>query len=156
MSILSWNCRGAGKAATVRETRELVRKFAPTLLCIVETQIDRVRVENLASSFGFDNAFAVSSQGRSGGLGIFWNNPIKVEILGYSKYHIDVKISDLGGDPWRFSCFYGEAQTHLRQNMWDTMKNLSTLSNLPWLCMGDFNEVLRHDEHDGVGTRSQA
>ena len=36
------------------------------------------------------------------------------------------------------------------------MKNLSTLSNLLWLCMGDFNEVLRHDEHDDIGTRSQA
>lgn len=50
MSILSWNCRGAGKVATVRELRDLARKFAPTMLCIVETQLDRSRVENLAST----------------------------------------------------------------------------------------------------------
>ena len=36
------------------------------------------------------------------------------------------------------------------------MKNLSTLQDLPWVCIGYFNEVLRHDEHDGIGTRSQS
>lgn len=59
-------------------------------------------------------------------------------------------------DPWRLSYFYGEAQTHLRHNTWDTMRNLATLHDMPWVCLGDFNEVLRHDEHDGIGTRSQS
>lgn len=27
---------------------------------------------------------------------------------------------------------------------------------MAWVCIGDFNEVLRHDEHDGVGMRSQS
>lgn len=36
------------------------------------------------------------------------------------------------------------------------MKNISTLSDLPWLCLGDFNEVLRPDEHQGVGQCSNA
>ena len=71
MSVLSWNCRGAGNAATVRELREIAKEFAPTLLCIVETRIERTRVESLAGTIGNDNGYAVSSQGRSGGLGIF-------------------------------------------------------------------------------------
>ena len=74
MSVLSWNCRGAGNAATVRELRDIANNFAPTLFCIVETQIDRSRVEKLAGSIGYDNGYAVSSQGRSGGIGIFWKN----------------------------------------------------------------------------------
>lgn len=51
---------------------------------------------------------------------------------------------------------YGEAQTHLRHQTWTTLKNISTTSNLPWLCLGVFNEVLRLEEHDGVGQRSNA
>ena len=88
---------GLGNTATVKELRELVRKFAPTVLCVLETQIHKARVVSLKSTLGFDNAFAVSSSGRSGGLGIFWNNKIKVEILPYSQYHIDAVVTESGG-----------------------------------------------------------
>lgn len=71
MSIISWNCQGAGKALTIRELCEIAKEFAPTLLCIVEIQIDKVRVESLASAIGFDKSYAISSNGRSGGIGIF-------------------------------------------------------------------------------------
>jgi hypothetical protein len=42
----------------------------------METQISKRCVENLA----YDNAFAVGSDGRSGGLGLFWNNSVNVEV----------------------------------------------------------------------------
>ena len=71
MSVMCWNCRRVGNAATVNELRDLARKFSPTLLCIVETQIEGSRVENLAGTLGYDKAFAVDSRGRSGGLGLF-------------------------------------------------------------------------------------
>ena len=149
MNLLCWNCRGAGKAATIRELRDLAKQFAPTVLCIVETQIERTRVESLAGTIGYDNGYAVSSQGRSGGLGFFWNNPIKIEILGYSVYHIDCSVEEPGSDPWRMTLFYGEAQTHLRYQAWDVLKGISTFSNLPWICIGDFNEVLDASEQFG-------
>lgn len=81
MSILCWNYRGAGRPETVRELRNLATQFSPLVLCVIETQLPAVRVENLASTLGFDNSFAVSSCGRSGGLGVFWNNTINLEIL---------------------------------------------------------------------------
>lgn len=155
MNLLSWNYRGLGNAPTVQEMREVALKFAPKVLCIVETQIGRDRAEKLASTLGFDCSFAVGSTGRSGGLALYRNNEIKIENLGYSQYHIDMKISELGGDPWRLSCFYGEAQTHLRHRTWDTMRNLAALHAMPWVCIEDFNEVLRYDENDGIGQRSQ-
>ena len=89
MSTFCWNCRGVGNTATVQELRDFARKLAPTLLCIVETQIGGSRVENLAGTLGYDNAYAVDSEGRSGGIGLFWNNGIKIDILGYSCYHLD-------------------------------------------------------------------
>ena len=98
MSVFCWNCHGAGKPAAVRELRDFALKFAPTVLCIVETQISGVRVEAFASTLGYDNSYAMNSQGRSGGIGKFWNNTIDVEILGDSVYHIDAKIQGMGQD----------------------------------------------------------
>ena len=71
MSTLFLNCRGLGNAATVRELRDFVKDFAPSILCVAETQLQRARVESLAGTLGFDQGFAVSSTGRSGGLAIF-------------------------------------------------------------------------------------
>jgi exonuclease III len=61
-----------GNAATIKELRELAKKFAPTVLCVQETQIHKSWVvEGLKGTLGFDNSFAVSSNGRSGGIGFF-------------------------------------------------------------------------------------
>jgi hypothetical protein len=57
---------------------------------------------------------------------------------------------------WRLTCVYGEAKTHERFRTWNMLKDISSNNSLPWLCIGDFNEVLRVDEHVGIGQRSQA
>ena len=68
----------------MKELRDLVKQVAPTVLCVLETQVHKARVESLKGTLGYDNSFAVSSLGRSGGLGIFWNNNTRVELLPYS------------------------------------------------------------------------
>ena len=156
MSTLCWNCRGAGKPTTVRELRDLAKQFAPSILCILETQVERTRVESLAGSIGFTNSFAVSSSGRSGGLGIFWNEEIKLEVLGYSEYHIDVSVEQMVETKTRITFVYGEAQTSERYKTWDMLHGIAGTSNEPWVVIGDFNEVLHAHEHDGIGQRSQA
>jgi hypothetical protein len=69
MSHFSVNCRGVGNVSIIRELCYFVVEFAPSVLCIHETQISRSHVEALASTFGFDQAFAVDSDGRSRWLG---------------------------------------------------------------------------------------
>jgi exonuclease III len=71
MSCLSWSCRGLGNVAPVKELRDLAKQFAPSVLCVQETQVHKSRVESLKNTLGLDQAFAVSSQSHSGGLGIF-------------------------------------------------------------------------------------
>jgi hypothetical protein len=38
--------------------------------------------------------------------------------------------------------------------MWDTLRNLKIMSNLPWLVVGDFNEALWQEEHLSYTARS--
>jgi hypothetical protein len=111
-------------------------------------------VEGLARRLGFDNSFAVSSDGRSGGLGVFWNKEIKLHFLPFSQYHIDAIITEGNEEPWRLTCVYGEAQVAERHKTWDVLKFIKSSSPLPWMCIGDFNEVLHQHEHMGVAERS--
>lgn len=43
-----------------------------------------------------------------------------------------------------------------RYKTWNMLRGIVGVSNLPWVAMGDFNEVIHAHEHDGVGQRSQA
>ena len=153
MSVLSLNCRGLGGAAAVRDLRMLAERHAPSILCVVETQLHKTRVEGLSHSLGFNKSFAVSSLGRSGGIGIFWNDSINMEVLPYSQYHVDVIVSEQGRDPWRLTVVYGEAQVQERHKTWDMLKFIRSSNDLPWLCIGDFNEVLRREEQMGPNDR---
>lgn len=154
MNMLCSNFHGVGNAATIHE---LAKKFAPTILYIIDTQINRVRVEALVGTLGYDITYAIDSQGRSGGIGILWNNLVKIEILGYwFIMFIALCVLDPGEEAWRLSCVYREAQMHLRPQNLGCVKRHKTSSTLPWLCIGDFNEVLHPDAHECIGERGDA
>ena len=51
---------------------------------------------------------------------------------------------------------YGEAQTSERFKIWNLVKHIKSSNALPWVCIGDFNEVLHRSEHEGVQERSYA
>ncbi|KAK4425003.1 hypothetical protein Salat_1693900 [Sesamum alatum] len=44
---------------------------------------------------------------------------------------------------------YGESDQNKRKIFWALLKKLSDSSTLPWLCMGDYNEVLHEHEKEG-------
>lgn len=71
MLTLCWNCRGLGDPATVHELHDLAQECALAILCMVETQIAKYRVEGLASTLGYDSAYGVSISGRSGGMCLY-------------------------------------------------------------------------------------
>jgi hypothetical protein len=95
-------------------------------------------VEGLSRTLGYDRSFAVSSSGRSGGLGIFWNNNTNVQILPFSQYHIDSIITEQDQEPWRLTCVYGKAQTNQRFKTWDMLKFIRSSSGFTMGMHGGF------------------
>ncbi|KAG2583695.1 hypothetical protein PVAP13_6KG193318 [Panicum virgatum] len=53
----------------------------------------------------------------------------------------------------RVTGFYGEPRRERRKESWYLMRFLRAQSSSPWLCVGDFNEVLSVDEQFGVNER---
>jgi hypothetical protein len=84
----------------------------------------------------------------SGGLALFWHESLFVEIQSVNERYIDVHVCESLNKPqWRLTCVYGEPRVEDRHRMWDALRHLSTLSGLPWLVVGDFNEALWQEEH---------
>ena len=78
---------------------------------------------------------------------MLWKREVALEIMGYSRNHIDAIISEQDtGFKWRMTGFYGNSETHRRQESWDELVALNRKFQLPWLCYGDFNEILSGEE----------
>jgi hypothetical protein len=80
-----------------------------------------------------------------------------VSLQSMSKSHIDITLScaNLNVVQWRFTGFYGEPRRELRKESWYLLRFLRAHSVVPWLCAGDFNEVLHGGEHFAKNEREE-
>lgn len=151
MNLLSVNCRGCGQDAAVQELHQLVEEKKPAMVFLMETRMGEDRAMGLQRRLGFANSCIVKSDGQSGGLMLLWRGDVTVCELSKSKSHVDVILScdRMRTTEWRFTGFYGEPRRERRKESWYLMRFLRAQSALPWLCVGDFNEVLLPEEHIG-------
>lgn len=148
MKTLSWKCRGLGQTATVPALCELVRVRNPDVIFLFETLSFSVRLEALRVKLKFDFCLSLDCIGHSGGITVLWRSNTNVSVLGYSRNHIDLLVSDLNGN-WRLTGFYGFPERGRRRLSWNFLQNLASQSDLPWACIGDFNNLLSSSEKRG-------
>ena len=84
---------------------------------------------------------------------MYWKNELLVDVVSSSLNHIDAIINKDSDAAWRFTGFYGELETHKRHESWELLRRLHHQNSLPWLCAGDFNEILKQGEKLGGPTR---
>ncbi|XP_019161998.1 PREDICTED: uncharacterized protein LOC109158536 [Ipomoea nil] len=134
----------------VQVLADLVRSKRPSVVYLIETFVDKQRMETIRVHLGFDCVFTVDADGHSGGLALLWNNTVDLRVTGYSSNHVDTEVRlDVGSPCWRFTGFYGYPQRQRRREAWDLLRSLSVRSRLPWAVMGDYNDLLDQFEKRG-------
>ncbi|KAL0011082.1 hypothetical protein SO802_006190 [Lithocarpus litseifolius] len=142
MSILSWNCRELGNPPSVKGLTKAIQKEDPNFVFLCETKLPKRRMEGMKRKLGFLEGFIVPSAGQSGGLALLWKKNIKVDIISFTRWYIDVLILDYEvNEVWRLTGFYGQLDTRLREETWKMLEALASINQSPWLVIGDFNEI---------------
>jgi hypothetical protein len=96
----------------------------------------------------------VDNIGRSGGLDLFWNKEVDVEIKNYNQRHINAEVcSEPNGQAWKFTGFYGNFEPGKWRKGWSLLRYLSSLNPQAWLCLSDFNEITKDSEKFGAALR---
>jgi exonuclease III len=97
----------------------MVKVKCPDMVFLMETKLrQKKKEEEIRTSMGFNNVFAVDCVGRSRGIALLWNNDMGIdleekkdmgiEIQNYSLRHINATVTPLDGrEAWKFTCFYG-------------------------------------------------
>jgi hypothetical protein len=94
-------------------------------------------------------------EGKGGGLALFCNDTVGIDLITFGSHHIDVIVSDGLGIKWRNTFVYGEPHPQDRPKFWKLIKRIRPMSAEPWLMAGDFNEALFQLERISVRRRNE-
>ncbi|BFG35168.1 hypothetical protein CerSpe_214420 [Prunus speciosa] len=150
MSYLSWNCQALGSDLTIRSLKEIIKRNRPSIVFLMETKAKHDRLKKISQEMGFQECFCVESLGQAGGLGLWWDNSVEVQILDFSKFLIDTEVKEKEGERvWRISWIYGTPYNEEKGDFWRWLSNCLQPGLLPWMCIGDFNEIIWEFEKKG-------
>ena len=149
MRALSLNYHGLGNPQTVHELHNLVKKEGPNVVFLMETRLFASSLEWLRIRLNMRGCLGVERQGQGGGLALMWDASVNVDIQSYSSHHINAEVRQSDGTQWRITGFYGYPEVALRDRSWALLRHLGTLSDVPWLALGDFNEITQQEKLSG-------
>uniref|UniRef100_A0A803P9U4 Reverse transcriptase domain-containing protein n=1 Tax=Cannabis sativa TaxID=3483 RepID=A0A803P9U4_CANSA len=140
---------GLGNPWTLKTLCSHVKDHHPGMIFLAETRLNEAAMERIRIVLGFDSCFVVAARGKSGGLALLWKDSWEVTINSFTVSHIDAKVENGLGFFWSFTGFYGSPDPGGRKQSWLLMERLRDMRQGPWICGGDFNEIMREKEKKG-------
>ncbi|XP_050365473.1 uncharacterized protein LOC126784002 [Argentina anserina] len=150
MIAISWNCQGLGKSLTIKTLGEFIQSHKVDFVFLSETHNDDVVVNKVMKDLKFCKSFTVPPIDSAGGLCLWWNQDYTVVISDFSKNFVDTLITDPAiGQEFRVTWMYGPPYYEEKQEFWSKWYSSDQRNNIPWLVVGDLNEMMCSDEKDG-------
>ncbi|KAG5531780.1 hypothetical protein RHGRI_026412 [Rhododendron griersonianum] len=140
MLVLTWNCQGIGHTLTSQALGDLVRKNRPSIIFLMETKNNKAKLEAIRRCLKFDSSSYVEPEGLSGGLALWWNKEVEIDVELASKNFFHIIVTDKSvSSCWTATFVYGCPMRSGRAIVWENIIQIAQSEKLPWLCMGDFN-----------------
>lgn len=127
----------------------LVREKALKVLFLMETKQTVDKIKKIQAYLHYNSMLAVLCVRRPGGLAMLWKDDVDLHVQTYSLNHIDARIITDPSSPWRLMRFYGRPEEHRKHESWEYLRHLRSQDSLPWICLGDYNEILSSNEKQG-------
>ena len=154
MNAICWNCQELGNPCTIKALQKVVLEEDPILGVIIETKLVVSEMEGIKSKLDRQQGLVVPSIKWGGGSALLWRSSTEVDVQAFSPRHIDAIVTEEHGNrTWRFIGFYGHPKTSKRNESWRLLEELGKRSDLPWICIGDFNEILHLRDKVGGNLR---
>ena len=131
---------------------ELHRRHRPNILIIIEPRISEARAQGVINTLPYSHSSRVDPAGFSGGIWLLWNEgpSFSVEIITCSEHSIHALIKVHSPSlSFLFTAVYAPPQFNRRKPFWDYLQNLAVNISLPWLLLGDFNDMISKEEKLG-------
>jgi hypothetical protein len=120
------------------------------VLAVVETRVSGLIADRVIGKLKFENSVRVEAVGRSGGIWLLWNgSKVDLKVLKTARHLIHVVFDEGGSCPWLCSFVYANPNDQLKRACFEDIKDLASTISLPWMIVGDFNEIMGAPEKRG-------
>ncbi|XP_072082105.1 uncharacterized protein [Arachis hypogaea] len=116
----------------------------------METKAREKCIRSIKKKLKFTNCFTVEPRGLSGGLCLFWNDSIDLDVYSWSQNLIATNIDDRKGNKWKCKFIYGSLKFAQRRLLWKEMAENQDSELIPQLFIRDFNDIICQDEKEGL------
>ncbi|XVE93717.1 hypothetical protein REPUB_Repub01dG0218300 [Reevesia pubescens] len=133
-----------GSSDFLRHARELIRVHLVNIFIVAEPRISGVGSTKVIRRLRFNGVAKVDAQGFSGGgIWVLWKACIgHVEVVELKQQIISLTVTDSRGFKWGLSVVYASPTPSIRDILWNHLYSFNTFDSLPWLLVGDFNQIL--------------
>ncbi|XP_021767730.1 uncharacterized protein LOC110732120 [Chenopodium quinoa] len=148
MIITVWNVRGLNDPSKVADVRQLLNRTKSNLICLLETKVKQHKSTGLQRKIGYGlNWVCNYSCSGKGRIWLGWmSDKLRVEVITIHTQFIHCCISNIDYSRQFYVTFvYGLHSIQDRKGFWSSIEAIGP-AVLPWLCTGDFNSVLQHQD----------
>ncbi|XP_057745065.1 uncharacterized protein LOC130962927 [Arachis stenosperma] len=152
MIVFAWNVRGIANRATVRALKEYRRMYRPDCLFLFETRCSGEKAREVIRELGFQFAVVEDAVGFSGGIWVLWedaNLDIRLRESHHQYIHLSVDRAEWGS--CLLTAIYASPQERHRATLWKKLQVIADSISIPWLLLGDFNDISDIEEKKGGG-----
>lgn len=155
--MLSWNVQGLGRPLTFQILQGLCTTHRPLVVFLMETKNKRNTLEQIRRRLHFPFSSYVNPVGLSGGLALWWKEDVDIEIRLKSKNIMRCLVTwPSNRTKWLCTFIYAPPTWQERLVFWCFLKTIRQETDLPWLCVGDFNDIGSLWEKQGGSTCKRA
>ncbi|XP_075508178.1 uncharacterized protein LOC142545090 [Primulina tabacum] len=151
MNLMVWNCQGAASKELNRVLKDLIKKFNPSVLGLLEPRVSGSHADDICNKMGYDNWLRVEAVGFSGAIWIFWKDELGLKIIYSHPQFVLVRVDTGTSIPWFLSIVYGSPNATLRKRLWNDLTKEKLNIEGPWVSLGDFNSVITEHEISTTG-----
>ncbi|KAJ1378068.1 Endonuclease/exonuclease/phosphatase superfamily [Sesbania bispinosa] len=148
--VLAWNVRGAASRKSQRHLRDLLGRTKPSFVFLFETHTPFQNTTSFWTRSGYQMVAVEDANGHSGGIwGLVQEGlDVTLQVLHSGPQAISILVTKTSTS-WILTGVYASPNPALRRLLWEDLVQLRGAFNLPWLLIGDFNDILWCSEQGG-------
>ncbi|XP_056685700.1 uncharacterized protein [Spinacia oleracea] len=157
MIIVAWNCRGMARRGFRTNLYHLYTEHRPDIIILTETKTSQAHTKHILKTIlsyqsnPFENYVMAEPYGLSGGIVVMWDPRINFKLIGSDQHAIHgiVEVNTKPEYQFFLSAIYASTKYKSRVETWHDLIELAAHMSIPWVVMGDFNEVTSQSEKLG-------